>query len=91
MSSQYLIKFTSAYLKKYFKIKKLPYVEWDVVIDGVHRVFNNYFVIDSILAAQPEQQKMIADTLYELDANHSDINLFLKHLALEGNTLAFSS
>ena len=55
MSSQYLIKFTSAYLKKYFKIKKLPYVEWDVVIDGVHRVFNNYFVIDSILAAQPEQ------------------------------------
>jgi len=74
---------TSAYLTKFFKSKNLPHEEWEVITDGVSRKVDNYTIINSILLAKPEDQRMLADTLYELDSSNHDINAFLKHLAFE--------
>ena len=76
-------KLTKAYLNKYFKDKNLPYEEWDFIIDGVNYSVNNHYIIDSILQATPENQRMIADALYELEEANQDINGFLKNLALQ--------
>jgi len=78
-----LRKLTSAYLIKFFKSKNLPREEWEVITDGVSRKVDNYTVINSILLAKPEEQRMLADTLYELESSNHDINVFLKHLAFE--------
>jgi len=87
IKKQPLGKLTSAYLVKFFKSKNLPREEWEVITDGVSRKVDNYSVISSILLAQPEEQRILADTLYELETSNHDINVFLKHLAFETNGL----
>jgi len=84
---QPLGKLTAAYLIKFFKSKNLPHEEWEVITDGVSRKVDNYTVINSILLAKPEEQRILADTLYELESSNHDINAFLKHLAIESNCL----
>ncbi len=82
-NTQPLKKLTSVYLNKFFKNKNLPQQEWEIITDGVTRVINNQSVIKSILTAEPEEQRILADTLYELESTDQDINQFLKHLASE--------
>ena len=36
METQYFERFTSAYLKSYFKKKEIPNHEWHVNIDGIN-------------------------------------------------------
>ena len=84
---QPLKKLTSVYLTKFFKNKDLPREEWEIITDGVVKVIDNQSVIHSILTAQPEEQRMLADTLYELESSEQDINQFLKHLAFQTNGL----
>ena len=76
-------KLTKAYLNKYFKNKKLPCEKWDFIVDGVSHSITNHYVIDSILKATPEHQKMIAEALHELEDAKQDVNGFLKNLALQ--------
>lgn len=87
MSSQPLCRLTNAYLNKFFTNKKLPYEEWLIIVDGISHVVDNHHVINSILNAKPEEKKIIADTLCELESTKHDINVFLKHLAFESNCL----
>ncbi|MCW9013939.1 MAG: hypothetical protein OQL06_09165 [Gammaproteobacteria bacterium] len=77
-------KLTSAYLKKYFTKKNLPFQEWVIHKNGITHVIDNQHVIKSILTARPDEQLLIAECLEQLDANNSDINRFLKHLVIEG-------
>jgi len=84
---QPLQKLTNAYLTKFFKNKNLPREEWEIITDGVVKIIDNESVINSILTAQPEEQRVLADTLYELESSEQDINQFLKHLAFESNRL----
>lgn len=79
---------TSAYLTLFFKNKKIPYEKWDIIVDGVNHVIDNQYVIDSILQAEPDEQRLIAETLYELNSSDIEINVFLKHLAFESNCLS---
>ena len=76
-------KLTKAYLNKFFKARNLPYEEWNININGISYCVNNHYVIDSILEAPPEQQRMIADALFEMKASNQEINLFLKNLAIQ--------
>lgn len=85
MQRQPLRKLTKAYLVKFFRNKELAYEEWIVITDGVRRVVNNYSVIEMILRANYEEQRELADALCELDSANRDINMFLKHLAIECN------
>lgn len=80
-------KLTAAYLVKFFRNKDIPHEEWDVIIDGVSHKVDNHSVINSILLAKPEEQRLLADTLYELEFSKQNINTFLKHLAIETNCL----
>jgi len=82
---QPLRKLTKAYLVKFFRNKNLAYQEWNVIINDVNHVTNNYSVIKMIIKARYEEQRELADALYELDAANRDINMFLKHLAIECN------
>ncbi|RDH81416.1 MAG: hypothetical protein DIZ80_15120 [endosymbiont of Galathealinum brachiosum] len=79
---------SSSYISLFFKNKKIPYQKWDIIVDGVNHVIDNKFVIDSILQAEADEQRLIAETLYELDSSGIDINVFLKHLAFESNCLS---
>jgi len=81
-------KLTKAYLRKFFKDRDLPYEEWDFIIDGVSYRINNYYVIDSILKATPENQRMIADALCEYESSNKEVNKFLRNLALESHRQA---
>ena len=85
MESGKFNKLTSAYLKKYFEKKNLPFQEWVIHKNGVTHVIDNQQVIQSILSAQPNEQLLIVECLEQLDANNSDINNFLKHLVIEGH------
>ena len=76
-------KLTSAYINKLFKDKNLPYEEWDIIVDGVSYTVNNHYVIDSILKATPDHQRLIADALFELEEAEQDVNAFLKNLAIQ--------
>lgn len=91
MNATPLSKLTSAYLGKFFQNKNIPYEEWNIVIDGTSHVINNQTVIDSILKAQPEEQRILADTICELESSNTDINIFLKHLAFESKSLVVRS
>jgi len=82
---QPLRKLTKAYLVKFFRKKNLAYQEWNITINGVNHVANNYSVIEMITRARYEEQRELADALYELDAANRDINMFLKHLDIECN------
>ncbi|MCW8935359.1 MAG: hypothetical protein OQK98_11600 [Gammaproteobacteria bacterium] len=82
-----LSKLTTAYLSKFFRTKNLPLEEWEIITDGVSHKIDNHSVIKLILSADPKEQRMLADTLYELDSSNHDINGFLKHLAFETNCL----
>jgi len=82
---QPLRKLTKAYLVKFFRNKNLAYQEWSITIKGVNHVSNNYSVIEMIVKAKYEEQRELADALYELEAANRDINMFLKHLAIECN------
>jgi len=82
-----LSKLTTAYLDKFFKSKNLPLEEWEIITDGVIHKIDNHSVINLILLAKPEEKRMLADTLYELESSNHDINAFLKHLAFETNCL----
>ncbi len=84
---QPLKKLTAAYLNKFFKTRNLPQEEWEIITDGISRTINNHSVINSILTAQPDEQRILADALYELGSTDQDINLFLKHLASESRSL----
>lgn len=77
-------KLTTAYLKKYFQNKNLPYQEWVINKNGVTHIVDNQHVIKSILTAPPGEQKLIAECLEKLDAVDSDINSFLKQLVIQG-------
>ena len=79
---------TSAYVAFFFKNKNIPYQKWDIIVDDVNHVIDNTYVIDSILQAEPDEQRLIAETLYELDSLDIDINVFLKHLVFESNCLS---
>jgi len=83
-----LARLTQAYLEKFFKNKDLPYQEWQITLDGITRIVTNDSVIASILKASPEEQRQLADALCDLDEADRDINLFLKHLAVECNFFA---
>ena len=85
MSSDHLSKFTSAYLKKFFKKKNLPVEQWEIYIDGQLRVIKSTQIIEQILSASPNEQSALAEALRELDTNKQDINTFLKHLALSAH------
>jgi len=85
---QPLRKLTKAYLVKFFRKKNLAYQEWNIIINGVNHVTNNYSVIEMITRARYEEQRELADALYELDAANRDINMFLKHLAIECNIVS---
>ena len=78
-------KLTSTYLKKYFERKNLPYQEWAINKNGVTHIIDNRQVINSILTANPDEQKLIAEYLEQLDAVDSDINNFLKQLVIQGH------
>jgi len=80
-------KLTRAYLCKYFDRKNIPYDEWEIIVDGVTHVVDNGSVINLILDAQPEEQKVFADALQELELSNIEVNTFLKHLAFESNIL----
>jgi len=80
-----LSKLTKAYLCKYFERKNLPYVEWQVKLDGISHTINNKSVISLILQASPQEQKIFADAFQELESSNTEINLFLKHLAFESS------
>ncbi len=80
-------KLTSKYLFKFFEKKNLPYEQWEIRINGSTHFIDNKQVIEMILAARPEQQELIVESLNELDAKGKDINLFLKNLAMESITL----
>jgi hypothetical protein len=82
---QPLRKLTKAYLVKFFRNKNLAFQEWNITINGVNHVANNYSIIEMITKARYEEQRELADALYELDAADRDINMFLKHLAIECN------
>jgi len=82
-------KLISTYLNKYFQNKRIPYDEWQVVIDGVIHVINNKLVIKQILQSGPQEQRFIVDALQELKSSKVDINIFLKHLAFESNILNY--
>lgn len=85
MQRQPLRKLTKAYLVKFFRKKNLAYQEWEIIIDGVSHVANNYSVIEMIFKANYAEQRELADALCELDSVNRDINMFLKHLAIECN------
>ena len=78
---EYLSKFTSAYLKNYFKNKDIPNERWEMVVNGVRHVLDSDYIIDLILKSNPEEQKVFAESLRELDEHDCDIRDFLKHLA----------
>ena len=92
MKIQYqpLRKLTKAYLIKFFRNKNLSYQKWNITLNGANYVANNYSVIEMILNAKYEEQRELADALCELDAANRDINMFLKHLAIECNILGQS-
>ena len=81
MKSSHFQKLTSIYLKKFFQKKNLPHQEWKVINNGSVYTIDNEHVIRSILAADPSEQKLIADSLQQLDDQGGDINIFLKQLA----------
>lgn len=85
MSTEHLSKFTSAYLRSFFKKKNLPTEQWEVYIDGQLHVITNTEIIEQILSASPNEQSVLAEALQELDSNNHDINKFLKHLALSSH------
>jgi len=87
---QPLRKLTKAYLIKFFRNKNLAYQEWNITLNGANYVANNYSVIEMILNSKYEEQRELADALCELDAANRDINMFLKHLAIECNILGRS-
>lgn len=87
MEATHFKKLTSSYLKKFFEKKKLPHQEWQVVTNtGIYAVDNDH-VIQSILASDPVEQELIADSLRELDEKGVDINVFLQHLAKQSNIM----
>lgn len=90
-NNQPLSKLTNAYLAKFFKSKNLPFEEWVIINDGIVHTINNQSIIKLILNARSEEQRLLADTLYELESSKLDINVFLKHLAFEGNLLSHIS
>ena len=83
METEYFKRFTSAYLKNYFKKKEIPCQEWSVSINGINHTLNNQIVIEQILNSEPTQQKLIAEALQELDSRGGDVKKFLRHLAQE--------
>ncbi|MDH5764717.1 MAG: hypothetical protein OEZ38_01785 [Gammaproteobacteria bacterium] len=83
MSKEHLSKFTSTYLRKFFDKHNLPVEQWEYQVNGQIKTIKNTQVIEQILSASPEEQSILAEALQELDANHHDINQFLKHLALD--------
>jgi len=87
METQYFERFTSAYLKSYFKKKDIPNHEWHVNIDGINHILNNQIIIEQILNSEPNQQKLIAEALQELDTRGGDVKAFLRHLAQESLVL----
>lgn len=89
METTYFKRFTTAYLKSYFKKKAIPHQEWDVNIDGINHTLNNQIIIEQILNSKPHQQKLIAEALHELDTRGGDVKAFLRHLAQE--SLVFQS
>ena len=83
-----LSKLTSVYLSKCFQNEDILYDEWQIVIDGVTHVINNKLVIKLILQSSPQEQRLVVDALQELKSSNMDINIFLKHLAVESNILS---
>ena len=81
-------KLTKVYLCKYFEKNTPPYAEWEVTVDGVTHIINNRSVINSIIQAHPQEQKIFADAIHKLESSNMEINIFLKHLAFEGNILS---
>ena len=82
MTKEHLSKFTSAYLRKFFKQKNLPVEQWEIYVDGQLLTIENTQIIEQILSASPHEQIALAEALRELDDSNQDINIFLKHLAL---------
>jgi len=87
MSANHFQKLTSIYLRKFFQKKNLPHQEWKVINKGSVHTVDNECVIRSILAADSSEQKLIADSLRELDDQGADINVFLKQLAKQSYIL----
>ena len=84
-------KLTKAYLCKYFANKYIPHDEWKITIDGVAHIVSNKHVINSILKSSPQEQKIFANALLELESSNTDINIFLKYLAFESNILSHNT
>lgn len=83
METQYFKRFTSVYLKNYFRKNVIPHQEWHINIDGVNHTLSNQIIIEQILNSEPNQQKLIAEALQELDSKGGDVKAFLRHLAQE--------
>ena len=87
MQRQPLRKLTKAYLVKFFRKKDLAYQEWAITTDNISRVVSNYSVIEMICKAKYNEQRELASALYKLEEANRDINMFLKHLAIECNVM----
>lgn len=83
MEIQYFERFTTAYLKNYFKRKAISEEEWQLEINGIKHTLNHQIIIEQILNSAPGQQKLIVEALQELDSNGGDIGIFLQNLARE--------
>jgi len=83
-----LSKLTKAYLIKYFEKKKIPYDEWNIISDGVTHRVSNKLVINLILDAHPQEQRVFVDALQDLESSNINVNVFLKNLAFESNILS---
>lgn len=83
METQYFKRFTSVYLKNYFRKNVIPHQEWHINIDGINHTLSNQIIIEQILNSEPSQQKLIAEALQELDSRGGDVKAFLRHLARE--------
>ena len=82
-----LSKLTKAYLNKYFKTRDIPHDEWEVDVNGDTHIISNKLIIDLILQASPQEQRILADALQELESSSANVNTFLKHLSFESNIL----
>jgi hypothetical protein len=68
-------------LEVFFEEKDLPYVLFEIPINGETHFIDNETVIDSISKMPIENQKQIRDKITMIDFHNGNVNDFLKHIA----------
>ena len=70
------------YLKIFFEEKNLPLKDFEKVSpDGTTHFLSNEVVIEHVMIASLNEQKVIADVIKKIDFANGDVNHFLDHLA----------